>query len=192
MTMDLYTISGIDGSGKSTQVRRLIDRLTAAGERVEYFHAIQFSTAQRLRGGSSEPGSRDGVTSSSRAGVLARQVLLRVDVLRFRLLLRRLRQQGVTAVVSDRYFSDTVVHIAYLSGRGLGRARMPRPTSAVILNVPVDAVMQRDRAPEQGRDYLDSKAELYLAYAEGENLPIVNGLGDPDLVERRVADAIGR
>ena len=47
--MKLISISGLDGSGKSTQTEVLKKHLESQGKKVLYFHAIQFSFAQKLK-----------------------------------------------------------------------------------------------------------------------------------------------
>lgn len=189
----VFTISGLDGSGKSTQAQRLIERLTAAGGRVYYFHAIQFSLANRISAFSaSAPGKKAAVTRASSLGILLRKIVLLIDVERYRRLLWKLIRKGYTAVVSDRYFYDTVVNIAYLERTSkLLRVTLPGPTHAFYLRLDPRLIMSRERAPEQGLEYLIAKTSLYDAAASHFDLTSIDGAGDPDAVAHEIDAALG-
>jgi thymidylate kinase len=181
--MRVITISGLDGSGKSTQVERLSKRLADEGKRVHYFHSVHFSVAEKLsrrsksRGpAGSERAEKPGVTSASGPSIALRKLFLRVDLVRYRRLLRRLEAEGYDAVLSDRYFYDNVVNIAYLSRTTrLLAVRIPQPTHRFYLRVQPAAIMSRGRAPEQGIAYLEAKLTLYDALAARDGLVVVDG-----------------
>ncbi|MFZ5981968.1 MAG: hypothetical protein ACOYS2_00100 [Patescibacteria group bacterium] len=46
--MKIITISGVDGSGKSTQIKMLTEHLRGQGLKVFYFHAVEFSLARKI------------------------------------------------------------------------------------------------------------------------------------------------
>jgi len=46
--MQIVTISGLDGSGKSTQIEMLKNYLESQKKRVFYFHAVDFSIANKI------------------------------------------------------------------------------------------------------------------------------------------------
>ena len=196
--MRVITISGLDGSGKSTQVARLRARFEAEGKRVEYFHAVHFSVAQaprRLRGargGSPEASERAAVTTASGPAIALRKLVLRVDLVRYRSLLRRLAREGVDVLVSDRFYYDNLVNIAFLERSAAFLPVTPaRPDVAIYLRAEPEAIMGRERAPEQGLDYLVAKRALYDALAERFALTVVDGSGTPDAVSSAVAAEVG-
>jgi thymidylate kinase len=195
--VQLITISGLDGSGKSTQVEALRSYFAGRGETTHYFHSIQFSVANSLsrarrRGsgaavtepeGGTPTGEKPGVTSASRPSILLRKIFLRIDLVRFRALLRKLERAGVSAVISDRYFYDNIVNIAYLERSSrLMAVSPPRPDHAFYLRVDPARIMARDRAPEQGLDYLITKLALYDALAAARGLTILDGAKPPATV----------
>lgn len=169
--MEIITLSGVDGSGKSTQLKLLRERLEAAGKRVAYFHAVEFSLANRasrfLQGGKAfEPGRAAGVTRASWVSILLRKKFLFLDLLRFRIYLKKLQTAGYDTLVSDRYFYDSLVNLAFLEGRTvvsyplLERLIIP-PTRAYYLSVTPEEIMRRERVPEQGMEYLQKKISLF-------------------------------
>lgn len=174
--MKIITFSGVDGSGKSTQLSLLQKKLEDSGARVAYFHAVAWSLPQAAKKlfarSSGKPGESKAVVKSSGAGVLLRQIILIIDILRFRRYLHRLEQSGIDYLLSDRYFYDSLVNIAYLDGTSLETrytafvaGLIPKPERAFFLSVPPEAIMRRERAPEQGLQYLKDKSSLFLEAA---------------------------
>lgn len=189
--MKIITFSGIDGSGKSTQLDHLRTRFEAEGKRVAYFHAVEWSlpqAAKRLfQRGPKKPGAGKAVTKSSSLGVWLRQGVLLLDLVRFRRHVKQLKREGVDYLLSDRYFYDSLVNIAYLDGTPLNTpyARfavrfIPKPTKAFFLSASPDTVMRRERAPEQGLQYLRDKHELFTEAATLWDFVVIDAGQVPD------------
>jgi thymidylate kinase len=117
--MKLITMSGVDGSGKSTQLNLLEERLRQEGYKTFYFHAVEFSAANRIsrffkRKQPFAPGEEKASTKASWFTLFLRRLFLMIDILRFRDLARKLRRERFDFILSDRYFYDSVINIEYL------------------------------------------------------------------------------
>lgn len=179
--MKFITLSGTDGSGKSTQLELLLKRLKQDGRKVAVFHALEFSIGNRaLRFLKGEKGFRPGTekanASASNFTVFLRTCSLFVDLVAFRPYVFFLKRAGYDILLSDRYFSDTIVNILYLSDRHrrqgfwgklkrfllrFAERRIVRPEYAFLLDISPESVMHRENAPEQGIDYISKKRELF-------------------------------
>lgn len=188
--MILITLSGTDGSGKSTQLSLLRERFEQNGKKVAYFHAVSFSLANRLarilkgKRATTEPGSEKANVSASPFSVLLRVSVLFADLAMFRSYLSSLRRKGYDVLLSDRYFYDTAINIRYLSRKrsseyvpplvgfmlGIAEKCIVRPDLALFLDANPEAVMRRKRAPEQGETYLAEKRTLFHENADRWNL----------------------
>jgi dTMP kinase len=187
-------LEGIDGSGKSTQARRLASRLRAMGMPV---------TETREPGGTSiGEGIREILLDRENAPMLPFSELLLFLVCRAQLTAELIRPalQRRDAVISSRYRMSSVAFQGY--GRGLDRALIERlnetatgglqPDLIFLLDVPVDIAWARrgrdpDRIEQEDRAFHERVRQGYLELAA--RLPAavtVDGTGSPDAV----ADAI--
>ncbi len=201
--MKIITLSGVDGSGKSTQLTLLKDHLETSGKRVAVFNAVEFSLANRivrfLKGEKGfEPGKDKAVTNASLVSVVIREKFLFLDFLRFRFLLRRLKREGCDFLLSDRFFSDSLVNLSYLSDTWIIRlgirfleALLPRADLAFFLDIDPSIVMTRDRAPEQGIDYLRAKTALFKEKISDWNLISIRADRPKEIIAAEIAGAIG-
>jgi thymidylate kinase len=169
--MKLITLSGVDGSGKSTQLTLLKEKLEQEGQRVFYFHAVEFSLAnrlaRRLKGHKNfTPGSEKATTQASWFSLQLRKVFLFIDIIRFRSLKKKLERQNYGYLISDRYFYDSVVNILYLDKKSNAslpwiEKHIPKPDYAFYMDIHPKDILKRERVPEQGMIYLKDKIEIF-------------------------------
>jgi dTMP kinase len=169
-------IEGLDGSGKSTQIELLRNRLDAEGAPCRYIHFPMLNQgrygeliAEFLRG---EYGSIHEVHPKLVALLFANDRKEHVERIR-----EWLAQGHV--VLADRYvFSNVAFQCAKLEGEKEKEAlkrwildfefaynRLPPPTRSFFLDVPFDAVARSLSHARQGNDrhYLNGKADIHEA-----------------------------
>ena len=179
----LISFSGLDGSGKSTQIANLRSWLERAGIPVvqrAFWDDVVVGTRYRegfvhkvygSERGIGEPGKpvnrRD---KNVRAGylTLARHALYFLDALHLRMVVARERRSGAGVIILDRYIFDELANLPLQ--RGLSRAfvRMvaalvPRPDIAYLLDT--DPVAARERKPEYPVDFMQKCRESYFRLA---------------------------
>jgi thymidylate kinase len=197
--MKIISISGLDGSGKSTQIKQLQEYLESQGKKVAYFHAVQFSMPQatktffkkhclicKLVGKckiDSKPKEEKGVTKANWLQIQLRKIILPIDICRFKKLLKKLEKQGFDYLVSDRYFYDNLINVSYLSKKEPSTSNLeprtyiaiPRPNFAFYLKTDPQTIMRRDRVPDQGLAYLEAKKKLLDKYTPIFGLTTIDG-----------------
>ena len=172
----LIVLEGLDGAGKSTQLKMVTSYFTSLGRKVEYLHFPRYDApvfgeliAKFLRG---DFGAIDQVHPQLVALLFAEDRRDAAPVLR-----SWMDQDRV--VVLDRYvYSNIAFQCAKLDSRveadalrdwifnlEYGRYDIPRPTLNLFLDVPLGFVDAKLRANRKGRDrnYLAGKADIHEA-----------------------------
>jgi len=193
--MKIISISGLDGSGKSTQIQLLQKYFEDNSKKVFYFHAVQFSVANymSLRGGTTKqsPSTTDdstkvakslndnqNITRSSWSKIQLRKIALCIDVFRFKSLVKKLTHQKYDYILTDRYFYDMIVNISYLSNKKYMPflfTHITTPDYKFFLSTNPQDIIQRDNPPSQGIEYLEKKDALFNKYDSLFDLTKING-----------------
>ncbi len=168
----LIVIEGIDGSGKGTQAKELLNRLTAAGRRV---HLLSFP-----RYGETLFGHAIGDFLNGRFGQLDQvhpflaATLYAADRFESKNVLGESLEQS-EVVICDRYVPSNLAHqgakLDTESRRELLQTieriefdvfGLPQPRLVILLDIPVEAA-QRNIAAKKPRSYTDKAADLQEA-----------------------------
>ncbi len=188
-TIKFIALAGVDGSGKSTQVEPLMEQLLRDGHKVAYFHAIEFSLANRLnrlwkKEKEFVPGKEEAVTQASLLSLLSREKFLFIDFIRFQFWRRHLRIEGYNYILSDRSFYDSLINIEYLNldknsslvrfGLWWLNLFLPRADKVFFFDLTAEDIMTRSRVPEQGEQYLREKLTLFRVKKENWHLKSID------------------
>jgi dTMP kinase len=189
----LIAIEGIDGSGKTTQARLLVEALARAGHRtVATKEPTDSRFTQRIR---------ELADRAERAAPEEELQLFCDDRAEHaeKLLLPSLASGAV--VVTDRYYLSTV---AYQGARGLdpakiladSEARFPVPDLAILVEMPAALGLERVRARGKKIDvaferieYLEGVARVFAAI-DRPYLVRIDGAVAIDAVHAAIADAL--
>jgi len=212
----LISVSGIDSSGKSTQLSRLLEAAQARGERPVrlwsrpgYTPTLEAAKAslKRFRSSGAAATNTEGAkprtyprrAASFRSGLRKRAwlSLALLDLIWwYGVRLRAWRAAGRT-VICDRYLPDCWVDFrvnfpdddveSWLLARALA-AVAPRPDAAFLLHIPVEESLQRSLGRD--RRFRESAAVLGRRLAVYEALAGESGVAPLD--GRRPAEALAR
>ncbi|MFO1063733.1 MAG: dTMP kinase [Pirellulales bacterium] len=195
------TLDGVDGGGKSTQVKMLCEYLTARGKTVRTFRdpgSTQLGEALReilLHRQEIElsPTSEMLLYMASRAQLIAEQLRPALAECDYVITDRYLLANVVYQSVGGRVAADAIWKVGEVAVGGL------YPDLTVVLDLPIDIALQRmnrslDRLESRGRDYLDAVRSGFLE--QSKQLPgaclAVDASRSIDDVHREITAAVDR
>jgi thymidylate kinase len=179
----LVSFSGLDGSGKSTQIDNLRSTLTANGlssELLAFWDNVVVGTRYREGfvhkvyksekgiGAPDKPVNRQDKNVRRWYLSLARHGLYLLDAVHLRMVIRRARRSGVDVVIMDRYIYDELANLPL--GNKLTQMFIrfvqwvvPTPDVAYLLDADVEAA--RARKPEYPVDFMHKCRRWYYQLA---------------------------
>lgn len=194
-------IEGPDGSGKTTQARRLVEVLQASGETVVACREPGGTAlGDRVRSLVLDRSSLDPVLRAETLLYMASRAQLVDHVIRPALAMGHI-------VVSDRYLLSNVVYQGYAGGLdvdelwSLGRFATGglMPDLTIVIDVPLDVARSRTGEP---RDRIEDRPDSYRlrvrqGFLAAASLPaaeacVIDGSDDPDTVASRIQSEVAR
>ena len=177
----LVTFSGIDGAGKSTQIKALESHLRESGLRFaaptfwddvvvlsrfrEHVSEKAFQGDKGI-GSPEKPINRRDKNVTSWYVVAARLFLYLLDALSLRSFVKRVASTEVDYIVFDRYIYDELANLPLHNGLMRAYVRfvlrwVPRPDVAYLIDA--DPETARIRKPEYPLEFLHKNRDAYLA-----------------------------
>lgn len=199
----IITFSGIDGSGKSTQIQKLREYLAGNGiavreltfwDNVVLFSGLRSGFSRHVLqsdghvGTPDKPAERRDKNKQNPVLLLGRSVLHIVDLVNLRRIFRKLKSEPAGVIIFDRFMYDQLAALPMRSRIARAYARLllkfaPKPDLALLL----DAVPEvaRARKPEYPLDFMREYRSSYLKLRDFTNLQLISP-GEVDDVHRAI------
>ncbi|MBV8049712.1 MAG: thymidylate kinase [Acidobacteriaceae bacterium] len=197
----VISFSGIDGSGKSTQIAKLLNRLRDAGlvvsqltfwDDVAVLSRFRADVSHKLLHGEGGVGTPENPVNRNDKNVrtwyltLPRCVLHFLDSLCLRQKLRRARANAPDVIVCDRYIFDQLATLPLDRAWARACARLilqvaPIPDVAYLLDV--EPEIARARKPEYPLDFMHRYRASYLQLRDLAGMAMIEPMSQDEVHE---------
>jgi len=180
----LVSFSGLDGSGKTTQIAALREAVAQLGMNsvlITFWDDVVVATSFREGFVHRVLGSEKGVGEPGRPVqrrdknvraaylTLSRHLLYLADAMHLCVVLYRARRNGAQVIVTDRYLYDELANLPLNNPFSAAYARLlaflvPRPDLAILMDT--DPVAARARKPEYSLDFMHQSRRSYFRLAQ--------------------------
>ena len=194
----LISFSGMDGSGKTTQIEALCNQLSETGIPVRrlalWDNVVGVSKLRaafshkflKSDGGVGEPGKpahRNDKNNRAWYLLAVRSVLYVMDALNLRRVVEKVRNGDAAVIVFDRYIYDQLatLPLEYSVMRAYARLILhivPKPDVAYLLDA--EPQVARDRKPEYPLDFLHKYRSSYLRLRDIADLTLIEPQSQAD------------
>lgn len=204
--MQIITISGLDGSGKTTQLDLLEKELSLSKKSVYRLHITKFSLANKALGLfkrdkkiKNKPAK--AVTKASKTTIYLRKLMLIIDSMRFHLFISSLKAGRMyDFLLIDRYFYDQIVNVHYLKRNFAPKRKSAwqrlvediilKPDFSLFIKVDSKIAISRDRDIEQGEQFLKDKQSIFDTFLSDWDIQVIDGNGSIKEVQEEIAKTI--
>lgn len=190
----LIAIEGIDGAGKTTQSKLLLNRITSAGYSAVWLHEpTNGQYGEKIR--DLAKNGRQKITPEQESDLFYKDRIEDVN----QNIKPKLNEKNV--VIMDRYYFSNV---AYQGARGLNpddveqmnKRIAPEPDKIIILDISPSESLKRIKATRESgpnafekANYLEEVRKIFLKqFADRKNVSIIDG--DGSHTEQEVADSV--
>lgn len=195
----LISFSGVDGSGKSTQIKKLCEQFSAAGlpvtqmafwDHVVAFPGMRADFSHKFLksdggvGARGKPVQRNDKNARTWYLSVGRSALYLLDALHLRQIVAQARSRNSGIIVFDRYIYDQLATLPLERAWARAYARLllkivPKPDVAYLLDAEPEAA--RERKPEYPLTFLHRYRRSYLQLRDIAGLALIDPMPEDEV-----------
>jgi thymidylate kinase len=213
-------LSGLDGSGKTTQTEMLLNVFGQTDIKTKYIwkrmndslFTRAFNTFGRMltgkkkahsesTGGKKSTGNagKDIIRKNALIGLIWKWVIFLELVSYYNFKLRWLFFSR-KVVICDRYIDDAIVELSVMYGRDFSktffarllRSLSPKPDLQLFVDVPIEEIFRRNSDIEEGREFLENSRIYFDSVHNESNIKIINGSRSKENISTEISNIVLR